>query len=46
MVGEPFAAAKLPPGTDPGSLDRDFCRARVAERAARQGVKVYHERVS
>ena len=46
MMGEPFAAVKLPPGTDPGSLDRDLCRARVAERAARQGVKVDDERVS
>jgi hypothetical protein len=46
MMGEPFAAVKLPPGTDRGSLDRDLCRAHVAEQAARQGVKVDHERLS
>jgi hypothetical protein len=46
VMGKRFAAVKLPPGTDPGSLDRDFCRAHVAEQAARQGVKVYYERVS
>jgi hypothetical protein len=35
-----FAAVKLPEGTDPGTLDRDFLRDFVKEQAEEQGVKV------
>lgn len=35
-----FAAIKLPEGTDPGSLDREFLRDYVTEKAARRGVEI------
>lgn len=35
-----FAAVKLPAGTDPGSLDRDFLRDYVTHKARKKGVKV------
>ena len=41
-----FCAVTLPPGTDPGSLDRDFCREYVREQAAERGVAVSYERVA
>lgn len=34
---------KLPPGTDPGGLDRSFLRPYVAERARRKGVEVVYD---
>lgn len=40
-----FCAVKLPAGTDPGSLDRDFVRAFVKDEAARQGVRVTYRKV-
>ncbi|MFO0822517.1 MAG: hypothetical protein U0792_05255 [Gemmataceae bacterium] len=40
-----FAAVKLPDGSDPGSLDRSFLRAYVAEQAADQGVTVTYRKV-
>lgn len=39
MPGQ-FAAVKLPKGTDPGSLEREFLREIVRVEAAKQGVKV------
>lgn len=39
-----FCAVRLPPGTDPGSLDRDFLKAYVKEQAAAQGVKVTYRK--
>ncbi len=41
-----FCAVKLPEGTDPGSLGREFLRAYVKEEAARQGVKVTYRKVA
>lgn len=35
-----FAAVKLPEGTDPGKLDRQFLRDYIREQASAQGVKV------
>lgn len=39
-----FCAIKLPVGTDPGSLDRDFLRDYVRQEAADRGVKVVYKR--
>ncbi len=39
-------AVKLPDGTDPGSLDREFLRAYVKEQAAAQGVQVKYRLVT
>lgn len=41
-----FAAVKLPEGTDPGSLEKDFVREYVRQEAARVGVKVIYKRVA
>jgi len=41
-----FCAVKLPDGTDPGSLGREFLRAYVKEQAELQGVKVTYKRCS
>lgn len=41
-----FCAVKLPDGTDPGSLGRDFLRTFVKEEAAKQGVKVRYRKVA
>jgi hypothetical protein len=43
--GGTFAAVKLPKGTDPGKLNRQFLRDYVREEAADQGVKVSWERI-
>lgn len=39
-----FAAVKLPDGTDPGSLDREYLRRYVQVRAAEVGVEVAYKR--
>ncbi len=39
-----FCAVKLPEGTDPGSLDRDFLRDYVAQHAKEKGVKVKYRK--
>lgn len=41
-----FCAVRLPDGTDPGSLDRDFLREYVREQAVAQGVKVKYKKVA
>lgn len=41
-----FCAVKLPDKTDPGSLDRDFLKRYVKERAAAQGVVVKYRKVT
>lgn len=41
-----FCAVKLPDGTDPGSLSREFLRQFVKEQAAAQGVKVKYKKVA
>ena len=40
-----FCAVKLPHGTDPGSLSREFLRQYVKEAAAEKGVKVKYKKV-
>ena len=40
------ALVRLPEGTDPGSLDRDFLRSFVRDEAKAQGVKVSWKKVS
>lgn len=40
-----FCAVKLPVGTDPGSLGRDFLREFVREQATEQGVTVTYRKV-
>jgi uncharacterized protein YueI len=40
-----LAKIKLPEGTDPGSLDREFLRDYIASEASKQGVKVRFRRV-
>lgn len=40
-----FCAVKLPDGTDPGSLDREFLREYVREEAAKQGTTVVYKKV-
>lgn len=40
-----FCAVKLPDGTDPGKLDREFLREYVREQAAAAGVRVRYKRV-
>jgi len=41
-----FAAVKLPEGTDPGSLGRDFLKEYVREEAGAKGVKVIYKKVA
>lgn len=41
-----FCAVKLPDGTDPGKLSREFLRAYVKQEAAAQGVKVQYRKVT
>lgn len=41
-----FCVVKLPDGTDPGALGREFLRAYVKEQAAAQGVTVKYKRVA
>lgn len=41
-----FCAVRLPAGTDPGSLGREFLRAFVKQEAAAQGVKVVYRKVA
>jgi hypothetical protein len=44
-MGASFAAVRLPAGTDPGSLDRDWQKEYVRARAAEQGVRVVYKKV-
>jgi len=41
-----FCAVKLPEGTDPGSLNRDFLKQYVKEAAAEKGVEVRYKKVA
>ncbi len=40
-----IALVKLPPGTDPGTLDRKFMRDYIEQEAKDQGVKVWFSKV-
>jgi hypothetical protein len=46
MGPQKFCAIKLPRGTDPGSLDRDFLRGYVRDEARAMGVKVSYRKVA
>lgn len=41
-----FCAVRLPEGTDPGSLERDFLKAYVKQEARKQGVKIAYKLVT
>ena len=43
MGSRNFAAVRLPEGTDPGSLGRNYLKEYIREEAARQGVKVVYK---